>query len=95
MIQSTDRSLIRALEHNTAQVHVWRAVQIQRHQPWVCCVHKSVRAPELTHILCNLQSAWIILLEVDVEDVVDEADARDAVVADVKMVLHEEYKACI
>ena len=84
-------------ELDAGENKVGRAVEVERHQPRVRRVHKAVRvrvmtavtsqpiqpvsAAEGAHVVGQGNGAREVLVEVDVENVVDEADRGDAVVS--------------
>ncbi len=79
-------------EGDGRECHVDGTVQVERNQPRMSCVNKSLRG-RCAHCFSNRYGPREMLVEVDVEDVVDEAIHGDAIVTHVKMVHEHEMHA--
>jgi hypothetical protein len=68
-------------ELDAGENKVSRAVKVEAQQPRMCGVNEAIIAAECTHLVGNVDGAREVLVEVDVENVVDEAGKRNAVVS--------------
>ena len=71
---------------------VGRTVKVERNEPGVCGVYETLLRSG-AHGRSDGNGAGEMLVEVDVEDVADEACDRDAVVADIQVVHENEVHA--